>query len=109
MSMAQAVGQAYALLADGSTIEIRQAGPADFDAVKVMHEAMSPDNIYMRFFNLSRLAAETEARRICTGPARPGHVTLLALLADEVVGCASYDVPAGSAEPGQAWPSSLSR
>ncbi len=94
MSMAQAAGQAYALLADGTTVEIRPAGPADFDAVKAMHEAMSPDSTYMRFFNLSRLAAETEAQRICREP-RPGHVALLALSAGEVVGCASYDAPAG--------------
>ena len=66
--MAQAAGRAYALLADGSMVEIRPAGPADFDAVKAMHEAMSPDNIYMRFFSLSKLAAETEARRICRIP-----------------------------------------
>jgi acyl-CoA synthetase (NDP forming)/GNAT superfamily N-acetyltransferase len=90
MSLVQAAGHAYALLADGSTVEIRPAGPADFDAVKTMHEAMSPDNTYLRFFNLSRLAAETEARRICREP-RPGHVALLALSAGEVVGCASYD------------------
>ena len=96
MSMVQAAGQAYALLADGSTVEIRPAGPADFDAVKAMHEAMSPDNTYMRFFNISRLAAETEARRICREP-RPGHVALLALSAGEVVGCASYDA---LADPG---------
>jgi acyl-CoA synthetase (NDP forming)/GNAT superfamily N-acetyltransferase len=95
MSTAQALGHAYALLADGTTVEIRPAGPGDFDAVKAMHEAMSPDNAYMRFFNLSRLAAETEARRICREP-RPGHVALLALSGDEVVGCASYDVPADS-------------
>jgi len=65
MSMAQAAGHVYALLADGSTVEIRPAGPADFDAVKAMHEVMSPDSSYMRFFNISRHAAETEARRIC--------------------------------------------
>jgi acyl-CoA synthetase (NDP forming)/GNAT superfamily N-acetyltransferase len=99
MSLAQAAGQAYALLADGSTVEIRPAGPADFDAVEAMHEAMSPDNTYMRFFNLSRLAAETEARRICREP-RPGHVALLALAAGEVVGCASYDALGGPADPG---------
>jgi acyl-CoA synthetase (NDP forming)/GNAT superfamily N-acetyltransferase len=99
MSMAQAVGQTYALLSDGSTIEIRVAGPADFDAVLAMHEAMSPDSTYMRFFNISRFAAETEARRI-TRPPRPGHVALLALAADEVVGCASYDVPGEPADPG---------
>ncbi len=98
MSRAQAAGHAYALLADGSTVEIRPAGPADFDAVKAMHGAMSPDNAYMRFFNLSRLAAETEARRICREP-RPGQVALLALSAGEVVGCASYAL-AGSADSG---------
>ncbi len=96
MSMVQAAGHAYALLADGSQVEIRPAGPADFNAVKAMHEAMSVANTYMRFFNLSRLAAETEGRRICREP-RPGHVALLALSAGEVVGCASYDAPI---EPG---------
>src|SRR3984957_327179 len=61
-------GQVYALLADGTTVEIRPAGPDDFGAVKAMHEALSPDNTYLRFFNLSRLAAGTEARRICRDP-----------------------------------------
>ena len=79
----------YALLADGTTVEIRPAGPGDFDAVKAMHKAMSPDNTYMRFFNISRLAAETEARRICKDPA-PGRMALLALAGNEVVGVASY-------------------
>src|SRR6266581_8140484 len=81
--------QVYALLADGTTIEIRPAGPGDFGAVKAMHEAMSPDNTYMRFFNISRLSAETEARRICKDPAS-GEVALLALAGGEVVGVASY-------------------
>jgi acyl-CoA synthetase (NDP forming)/GNAT superfamily N-acetyltransferase len=99
MSMAQALGHAYALLADGSTVEIRAAGPADFDAVKAMHEAMSPDNTYMRFFNVSRLAAENEARRICREP-QPGRAALLALSAGQVVGCASYDALGGRANPG---------
>ena len=88
----------YALLADGTTVEIRPAGPGDFDAVKAMHEAMSPDNIYMRFFNVSRLAAETEARRICRDPA-PGQMALLAISDGEVVGAASYvSVAQGQAE-----------
>ena len=99
MSMAQAAGQAYALLADGTTVEIRPADPADFDAVRAMHEAMSPDNAYLRFFNLSRHAAETEARRICRN-SRPDRVALLALVAGEVVGCASYGTVAGPAGPG---------
>ena len=56
-----------------------------------MHEAMSPDNAYLRFFGLSRTAAETEARRICREP-RPGRVALLALEGGEVVAAASYEV-----------------
>jgi len=82
----------YALLADGTTVEIRPAGPADFDAVKSMHQAMSPDNTYLRFFNVSRLSAETEARRVCRDPG-PGRATLLALAAGAVVGVASYVAP----------------
>ncbi|HET9079732.1 MAG TPA: bifunctional GNAT family N-acetyltransferase/acetate--CoA ligase family protein [Trebonia sp.] len=81
----------YALLADGRTVEIRPAVPADFDAVKAMHEAMSPNNAYLRFFSLSRLAAEQEARRI-TRDARPDHAALLALYEGRVVGVASFEV-----------------
>jgi acyl-CoA synthetase (NDP forming)/GNAT superfamily N-acetyltransferase len=99
MNTAQSVGSVYALLADGTTVEIRPAGPADFDAVRAMHEAMSPDNTYLRFFNLGRPVAEIEARRICRGPG-PGHAALLALSADEVVGCGSYDALAGPDGPG---------
>ncbi|HTQ88154.1 MAG TPA: GNAT family N-acetyltransferase, partial [Streptosporangiaceae bacterium] len=90
MSMAQELSEpVYALLADGTTVEIRPAAPDDFDAVKAMHDAMSPDNSYLRFFNMSRLSAEIEARRICRNPA-PGSVALLALADGELAGVASY-------------------
>jgi acyl-CoA synthetase (NDP forming)/GNAT superfamily N-acetyltransferase len=92
MSTAQDTGRVYALLADGTTVEIRAAGPDDFDAVHAMHEAMAPDNIYLRFFSYSRRSAETEARRICRDPdpESPDSAALLALLDGEVVGVASY-------------------
>ena len=91
--MVQPPTAVYALLADGTTVEIRPAVPADFDAVKAMHEAMSPDNRYLRFFNVSRLSAEIEARRISRNPV-PGIAALLAVANGEVVGVASY-VPPG--------------
>ncbi len=94
MSTVQQAWPAYALLVDGSTVEIRPTGPGDFDAVKAMHEAMSPDNAYLRFFSLSQTAAETEARRICREPG-PGRMALLALAGGEVVGCASYETVSG--------------
>ncbi|MGD0064134.1 MAG: GNAT family N-acetyltransferase [Streptosporangiaceae bacterium] len=92
MSTGKQADHVYALLSDGTTVEIRPATPDDFDAVKAMHEAMSRDNTYMRFFNISRGAAEAEARRICRDPA-PGNAALLALAGGEVVGVASYAVP----------------
>ena len=81
---------AYALLTDGTTIEIRPARPGDFDAVRDMHTKMSPDNLYLRFFSFSAVAAEREAHRICREPA-PDHAALLAVLDGEVVGCSSYE------------------
>jgi acyl-CoA synthetase (NDP forming)/RimJ/RimL family protein N-acetyltransferase len=80
----------YALLTDGSTIEIRAAGPADTDAVREMHAAMSPDNIYLRFFSMSPRAAEQEAQRVAR---RPGldHAALLAWLSGRLVGVASFE------------------
>ena len=81
----------YALLADGRTVEIRPSVAADFDDVKAMHEAMSPDNAYLRFFSISRLAAEQEARRVTRAPG-PDHAALLALYDGQVAGVASYEV-----------------
>ena len=80
----------YALLTDGTTIEIRPARPADFAAVRDMHAKLSPDNLYLRFFSLSPLVAEQEARRVCREPG-PDHAALLALLNGEVVGCGTYE------------------
>jgi len=97
MSAVRQTWPVYGLLADGSTVEIRPAGPADFDAVKAMHEAMSPENAYLRFFIPSRTAAKTEARRLCREPG-PGRMALLALADGEVVGCASYETLQG--QPG---------
>jgi acyl-CoA synthetase (NDP forming)/GNAT superfamily N-acetyltransferase len=81
---------AYALLTDGTTIEIRPARPEDFAAVRDLHAKMSPDNLYLRFFSLSPIAAEREARQICREPG-PDHIALLAVLDGEVVGCGTYD------------------
>jgi len=91
LAEADGPGRSYALLADGVTMTIRPAGPGDYEAVKRLHEAMSPDNLYFRFFSASRVSAEREARRVCL-EAVPGLVALLGLLGDELVGVASYTV-----------------
>jgi acyl-CoA synthetase (NDP forming)/GNAT superfamily N-acetyltransferase len=86
----QAGESAYALLADGATVEIRPARPDDFDAVRDVHQKMSRDNLYLRFFSLSPVAGEWAAARICREPA-PDHASLLAVLDGEVVGYGSYE------------------
>jgi acyl-CoA synthetase (NDP forming)/GNAT superfamily N-acetyltransferase len=85
----------YALLSDGTTALIREAGAEDFDAVKAMHEQMSPENAYLRFFSMSRAAPEREARRICREPG-DDHAALLVIYGGQVVGVASYEVAAGT-------------
>ena len=97
---AEAGASVYALLTDGTTIEIRPARPDDLDAVREMHEKLSPDSLYLRFFSMSPSAAEREARRLCREPA-PDHAALLALLDGELIGCGGYecdDPPSQSAE-----------
>jgi len=84
----------YALLADGCTAEIRPAGPQDTGAVQEMHEAMSAENLYLRFFSLNRRSGEQEAGRVCR-PAGTDHAALLAWLGGRLVGVASYE-PAGA-------------
>jgi acyl-CoA synthetase (NDP forming)/GNAT superfamily N-acetyltransferase len=81
----------YSLLTDGSSVLIRQATPEDFDAVRDLHSAMSPDNIYLRFFSMSPASADREAKRLCRPP-EPGHVALIAARDDAVVGVASYEM-----------------
>jgi len=89
----------YALLPDGGTVEIRPARAEDADAVRAMHEDMSPDNAYLRFFSLSSLAPAREAARLCRAPS-PDHVALLARRDGRLVGVASYEATgrAGIAE-----------
>jgi acyl-CoA synthetase (NDP forming)/GNAT superfamily N-acetyltransferase len=88
----------YALLTDGSTVEVRAARAQDHEAVRAMHAAMAPENIYLRFFSMSPNAAEGEARRVCREPDSE-HAALLAWQGDRLVGVAAYEF---SGKPGVA-------
>jgi acyl-CoA synthetase (NDP forming)/GNAT superfamily N-acetyltransferase len=81
----------YALLSDGSTVEVRPARAQDAEAVRAMHAAMSPDSFYLRFFSMSPSAAEQEARRVCREP-DSRHAALLAWQDDRLVGVATYEL-----------------
>lgn len=89
----------HALLADGSTVEIRAARPQDRDEVLRMHHEMSPEDLRLRFFAANPSYANEAAARICA-PARPGYRALLAVAQERVVGAAEYTtLPAAPGEP----------
>jgi acyl-CoA synthetase (NDP forming)/GNAT superfamily N-acetyltransferase len=85
------VAATFALLTDGGTVEVRPARAQDFEAVRAMHAAMSPDNMYLRFFSMSPAAAEQEARRTCREP-DDEHAALLAWQGDRLVGVGAYEL-----------------
>ena len=88
--MSTPVAGTYALLTDGGTVEVRPARAQDFEAVRAMHAAMSPDNMYLRFFSMSPSAAEREATRVCREP-DSDHAALLAWQGGRLAGVAAYE------------------
>ncbi|MGW2347288.1 bifunctional acetate--CoA ligase family protein/GNAT family N-acetyltransferase [Actinacidiphila glaucinigra] len=80
---------AHALLVDGRTVEIRAAGPDDHDRVQDLYAHMSADNLRLRFFCVGRRSGQLAADRL-REPARPGRLTLLAILGDRLAGVAEY-------------------
>jgi GNAT superfamily N-acetyltransferase len=81
----------FALLIDGTQAQLREIGCADREEVRRLHEAMSPENLYLRFFSLSRGVGEQIADRICRPP-DPEHAAIGAWLAGGLVGVASYEL-----------------
>ena len=96
--MSRPAAATYALLTDGGTVEVRPARRQDFEAVRAMHAAMSPDSMYLRFFSMSPSAAEQEARRVCREP-DSDHAALLAWQGDRLAGVSAYEL---SGKPGVA-------
>ncbi|MEV6481866.1 GNAT family N-acetyltransferase [Streptomyces sp. NPDC051576] len=80
----------HALLADGTTVCIRQTRPGDHDQLRGFYEEMSPENLRLRFFGISRRAGEMAAERACASP-HPGYRALIAETLGRIVGLAEYD------------------
>ena len=80
----------YALLTDGTQVEIRPLVPEDRDAVRALHAGLSAESFYMRFFGVSRPLADRMAASVCREPG-PDHLALGAWLRGELVGVAQYE------------------
>ncbi|MFI0821280.1 GNAT family N-acetyltransferase [Streptomyces sp. NPDC021098] len=92
----------HALLADGSTVEIRDARPGDLDEVLRMHQEMSPEDLRLRFFAVNPRHVRAAAERICA-PRHPGYRALVAVARGRVVGVAEYTaLPTAPGEPASA-------
>ncbi|GAA1827790.1 GNAT family N-acetyltransferase [Actinomadura chokoriensis] len=90
--------RAFALLTDGTQIEIRRLGAGDLDAVRELHEGLCEESLYLRFFGLNRAMAGEVAGRVCRADGAD-HAALGAWLHGDLVGVAEYE-PTGV--PGEA-------
>jgi acyl-CoA synthetase (NDP forming)/L-amino acid N-acyltransferase YncA len=88
--------QVHALLTDGTTVRIRQAEPADHDAVLDLYEGMSAENLRRRFFAVSHRSAEQAADRL-TRRDPSGYRALVAESGGRLVGLAEYEAMPESA------------
>lgn len=84
----------HALLADGTTVRIRRAGPADREAVLRLYEEMSAEHLRLRFFAAGSSSARQAADRVARGD-RPGYLALAAECAGRLVGLTEYEILPG--------------
>jgi succinyl-CoA synthetase alpha subunit/GNAT superfamily N-acetyltransferase len=85
----------YALLTDGTCVQIRTARPADWQAVHDFAAGLSRDSVYRRFFGLPKYPGVIIADAVCAPRPDPGTAAasrgaLIALRADLVVGLAEW-------------------
>ncbi|MCX7621262.1 MAG: bifunctional GNAT family N-acetyltransferase/acetate--CoA ligase family protein [Acidimicrobiales bacterium] len=86
-----------AVLADGGTVHIRPVLPADAPGVVAFHERQSPESIYFRFFSPHPRLSQREIERM-TVVDYAERMVFVALIGDEIVGMAGYDVWRSQAE-----------
>jgi RimJ/RimL family protein N-acetyltransferase len=81
---------AVATLRDGSTVLVRRLDAADIDAVIALHDALSDDERYLRFFTARPAYLKTLARKL-TERSDNGYA-LGAFESGELIGVANYVV-----------------
>ncbi|WP_331741477.1 GNAT family N-acetyltransferase [Kitasatospora sp. NBC_00085] len=92
MSVPHLPPTAEALIADGTTVEIRPIATSDREAVLDLHaNRMSAESRRLRFFGASRTAPRLAAERLC-GAGRPGLLALGAWAGDDLVGEADCEI-----------------
>ena len=80
-----------ALASDGSVVRIRPIRPEDEQALDDLNHRVSERTIYLRFFAISRLAADEHTHHLVAADTLQGQVALVAEVAGDLVGVASYE------------------
>ncbi|GAB3837852.1 hypothetical protein GCM10027610_040680 [Dactylosporangium cerinum] len=86
---ARPAAPADCLTADGRVVRVRPVTTSDMPALLALHEGMSAQNRYLRFFSAGA-GLDAEVRRL-TRPADEQHLALLVLHGDEVLAAGSYE------------------
>lgn len=79
-----------ALRADGGPVHIRTIRAGDLESVQTLHAGASDRSNYLRFFSVSRNAADDYLPGLIE-PTSDEHHALVAIVAGEIVGVASYE------------------
>ena len=96
MTALAGAGRSYALLADGTTMTIRPAGPGDYGAGQAAARGDVAGQSVLPFLQCEPGIGGAGGPAGVPGGG-PGLVALLGLLGDEVVGVASYQLTADTA------------
>lgn len=80
-----------ALTSDGGVVRIRTTGPQDASSLQELHERISDDNLYLRFFSTNRAVAAEYVERLVARHQSDDHVALVAEDDGEIVAVASYE------------------
>ncbi|HET9075707.1 MAG TPA: GNAT family N-acetyltransferase [Acidimicrobiales bacterium] len=79
-----------AILSDGGTVRIRVITPADGPELIALHERLSDETVYLRFFSYHPHLSEREVARFTTVDG-DHRMALIATLRGRIVGVARYD------------------
>jgi acyl-CoA synthetase (NDP forming)/RimJ/RimL family protein N-acetyltransferase len=78
-------------LADGGVVQVRPVRPDDADRVRAFHARQSRESIYFRYFSPMPKLSQRELERL-TEVDYVTRMAFVALMGDDVVGMASYDL-----------------
>jgi len=82
--------EADVVLADGATVHIRPIRPSDAEPVRALHERLSSESVYLRFFTVLPHLSPAMLERFVNVD-YVDRMALVAELGDEVIGVARYD------------------